>query len=187
MMLRAAAIAVVVLAASVAADPTVVLAHSGPPYPIVTDQAAGPYSVSIWTDPDTTDDERAAGQFWVVLEAAERGRPIPDDTRATVAIRPLDREGAVLSGTAEPVDGAIERQFVALRMDHEGRFGVEVSVQGTLGRGTVESEVEATYDLRPSPLTLAFYLIPFLALGALWTRVLLRRRRPRRPRRQSHG
>ena len=176
MMRRAAVPLAALVLAVVGFDRAFVHAHSGPPYPIVSDRVAGPYSVSIWTDPDTTDDDRAAGQFWVVLEPAARGGSIPLDTRATVTIRPLDREGAALSAPAEPVEGAVERQFVALRMDHEGRFGVEVSVEGTLGRGVVESEVEATYDLRPPPITLAFYLLPFVAIGALWMRVLLRRR-----------
>ena len=26
--------------------------HSGPPFPILSDKAAGPYLISIWTDPD---------------------------------------------------------------------------------------------------------------------------------------
>src|SRR6185436_15623277 len=29
-----------------------VQAHSGPPFPIVTDQSAGAYKVTVWTDPD---------------------------------------------------------------------------------------------------------------------------------------
>src|SRR4051812_31418996 len=32
-------------------------AHSGPPFPIVTDQQAGAYRVTVWTDPDATDDQ----------------------------------------------------------------------------------------------------------------------------------
>jgi hypothetical protein len=175
-MRRAVPIAAFLLA-GIGSDRAPARAHNGPPYPIVTNRVTGPYSVSIWTDPDTTDDDRAAGQFWVILETAARGGSIAADTRATVAIRPLDRAGATLSGRAEPVDGAVERQFVALRMDHEGRFAVEVSVEGPLGRGTVESAVEATYDSRPPPFTLAVYLLPFVAVGALWVRVLLRRRR----------
>ena len=38
-------------------------AHNGPPYPIVSNQISGPYSISVWTDPDTTDDGTPAGQF----------------------------------------------------------------------------------------------------------------------------
>ena len=49
-------------------------AHSGPPYPIVTERAVGRYVVSIWTEPDATDDRSAGGQFWVVFHEAD-GRP----------------------------------------------------------------------------------------------------------------
>ena len=28
--------------------------HAGPPFPIVEDRSVGPYTVSIWTDPDAT-------------------------------------------------------------------------------------------------------------------------------------
>ena len=34
-------------------------AHDGPPYPIVSNQVLGAYRISVWTDPDTTDDGTA--------------------------------------------------------------------------------------------------------------------------------
>ena len=58
---------------------------------------------------------------------------IPAATQASVAIRPLDREGPTREGRAEPVNGSVTRQFVALLMDHEGPFGVRVTVDGPLG------------------------------------------------------
>src|SRR5690349_11751219 len=51
--------------------------HSGPPFPIMSDQAAGPYVVSIWTDPDTTDDGSAGGQFWTRVHPAADGVQLP--------------------------------------------------------------------------------------------------------------
>ena len=158
---------------------TVTEAHSGPPFPIVSDRIAGAYRISIWTDPDTTDDGTPGGQFWVVLEGADRTRAIPAETHATVTIRPLDREGSAREGRTEPVDHAVTRQFVALPMDHEGPFSVRVTIDGPLGRASVDSQVDATYDLRPSRGLLAVYLLPFVLLGALWVKVLLRRRRRR--------
>ena len=70
-------------------------AHDGPPYPIVSDRVLGPYRLSIWTDPDTTDDGTAGGQFWVRLNSSRAGSALPADTRARVAIRPVGRAGAV--------------------------------------------------------------------------------------------
>lgn len=162
---------VAVIAASVS-----VRAHSGPPFPIVTSQAAGTYDVAIWTDPDATDDAVAGGQFWVVLQPRGGAADIPAGTRVRVAIRALDRPGPELIAAAAPVDGLVSRQFAALRMDHEGRFAVRVEVDGPLGRAEVTSAVDATYDLRPPPVLFLVYLLPFVALGLIWVKLLRRRR-----------
>jgi hypothetical protein len=157
-----------------------IAAHDGPPFPIVSTRTAGPYTISVWTDPDTTDDGTAGGQFWVTLEAAGGGT-VPAGTIATVSIRPLDRSGPPLEERTAPVGRDAGRQFAALVMDHEGRFAVRVIVDGPAGRAQVEGEVAATYDLRPAPGLVLVYLFPFVALGALWVKVLLRRRRAAQP------
>jgi hypothetical protein len=171
--LRFAVVAVVAATVSVRA-------HSGPPFPIVSSQIAGPYDVAIWTDPDATDDAVAGGQFWVVLRPRDGAAAIPAGTRVTVAIRATDRPGPELTAVAVPVDGLMSRQFAALRMDHEGRFAVRVAVDGPLGRAEVRSAVEATYDLRPPPVLFLVYLLPFVALGLVWVKLLRRRRALRR-------
>jgi hypothetical protein len=132
--------------------------------------------VSIWTDPDTTDDGTAGGQFWVLLED-RAGKAPPVGTVSTVSITPLSRPGAgELTAAAEPVDSDPGRQFAALVMDHEGLFHVRVDVDGPLGAASVTTEVEATYDTRPAPIMLFIYMVPFVLLGLLWFRVLRRRR-----------
>jgi len=131
--------------------------------------------VSIWTDPDTTDDGSPGGQFWVMLQAG--GAAPPADTHVRLSIRPLDRPGRTLSETAVPVDGDRGNQYVELVMDHEGRFAVHAAIDGTAGHGEVASEVEATYDLRPPPLLLLLYLLPFALVAFLWVKLLARRRR----------
>lgn len=152
-------------------------AHDGPPFPIVSTAPVGPYELSVWTDPDTTDDGTPGGQFWVMLRAARAGAALPPDTRAVVTIRPLDRPGDALTSRAEPVGGDPGRQFAALVMDHEGRFAVHVAVSGALGEAAVNAEVDATYDLRPPPVLMALYVLPFVAVGLLWLKLLVRRRR----------
>src|SRR5678815_2995007 len=69
-MIRRALEAIVCGAVLLAALEATVAAHSGPPFPIVSNRALGAYSVSIWTDPDTTDNGKPAGQFWIELEPA---------------------------------------------------------------------------------------------------------------------
>jgi hypothetical protein len=154
-------------------------AHSGPPFPIVTDASLGPYVVSIWTDPDATDDGAAGGRFWIVIGPSTTGATLPADTRATVRVTPSSQPASVsakASAQTEPVRGDITNQFAAVVMDHEGPYAVHVEVTGSLGRAAIESMVDATYDLRPAPYMLIWYLVPFLLAGGLWTRLLLRRR-----------
>jgi len=153
-------------------------AHAGPPYPIVSNQVLGVYRISVWTDPDTTDDGSAGGQFWVMIDPAAAGGSVPPQVNALVTIRPLDREGVPVTAPALPMSGDMTRRFAALSMDHEGRFAVRVDVEsGGTGRVSVDAEVQATYDLRPSRLLLAVYLLPFVLAGSLWTMLLIRRRR----------
>jgi hypothetical protein len=171
----------VVLAALMMAGAATASAHDGPPYPIVSDHAVGAYLISVWTDPDTTDDGSSGGQFWVTVDPRNESVALPADTRAQVSIAPLDREGPAQSGWSEPVRGDVSRQFVALVMDHEGRFNVRVAIDGPLGPAKVAAEVEATYDLRPPPILLALYVVPFLLVGFLWLKLLLRRRRAEAP------
>jgi hypothetical protein len=154
-------------------------AHSGPPFPIVSDRVAGAYQISIWADPDATDDRSAAGKFWVTLQAvdpARAGRTIPVGTRVDVVIKPLDRNDGEVSARAEPIDGEAARQFVALVMDHEGPFGVRVTIDGMLGRAEVQASTDATYDLRPRPILIVIFVLPFLLVRFVWGKLLIKRR-----------
>jgi hypothetical protein len=147
------------------------LGHAGPPIPLVSNRIVGPYKVSVWADPDSTDDGTAAGRFWITF-----GTPPPPGTRVQVAIWPLDRAGATIEATAQSETRNAAQWFSALVMDHEGRFQVRVTIDGSLGPATVDAEVDATYDLRPSPGLVVVYLVPFIAVGFLWLKLLLRRR-----------
>jgi hypothetical protein len=164
-----AAVALVVFAARLQA-------HSGPPFPILSDRVAGPYRVGIWTDPDATDDGTLGGQFWITLEQAATGGAVPGATRARVFLQALDRQAPEQSAATEPVAGDVGNQFAALLMDHEGPFAVRVEIDGPLGATQVTSRADATYDLRPAPYMLVWYLAPFLLAAVLWTRLLLKRR-----------
>ena len=164
------------LAAAILSASMLLHAHDGPPYTIVSEQLAGAYVISVWTDPDTTDDGSPGGQFWVRLHTGAAKAPVPEGTRATVAVRPLERVGPERSASAAPVRGDVTNQFAAVLMDHEGRFAVHVAVDGPLGSAAVAGTVDATYDLRPAPTLLLVYLVPFLLVGFLWGRLLLRRR-----------
>jgi hypothetical protein len=160
-------------------------AHSGPPFPIVTDAVRGPYTISIWTDPDTTDNGTPAGQFWIVIASSTKGTRLPAETRATLSVQPSalpsPSQATVQSARTEPVRGDVANQFGAVLMDHEGPYTVHIEVTGPMGVASIDAMVQATYDLRPPPYMLVWYLFPFLIAGFLWTRLLLRRRAGLRP------
>jgi hypothetical protein len=166
----------VLVAVVLCASPVVVFAHAGPPFPLISDRVAGRYQVSIWTDPDATDDGSAGGQFWVMIRLLD-GSPLPPDTRAVVTIRPAGRPSSAQSVPALAVDGDLSRQFAALLMDHEGPYLVEAMIMGSHGKAVLEARVDATYDLRPARWLLGLYLLPFLAVGFLWLKLLISRRR----------
>jgi hypothetical protein len=129
--------------------------------------------MSVWTDPDTTDDRTPGGQFWVTFNsdsASGPGRAV----RVTITATPL-RGGPEQS--VEAVADGSGSHFGALVLDHEGRFRIDVRARGAQGEGDVSAEVDATYDLRPAPFVAVLYAVPFVLAGALWVRLLLRRRR----------
>ena len=155
-----------------------VQAHSGPPFPIVSNQTSGAYTISVWTDPDSTDDGSAGGQFWVTVRPAGGAATLPADTRIDVTLtaarsaRPAGDRAA--PSRLRPIPS---QRFAALVMDHEGRFRVRVTIDGPLGAAAVEADVDATYDTRPAPAMIAVYLLPFVLVGFLWIKLLWRRRR----------
>ena len=178
--MRCARLFIVAVAVAVLAAQHGLHAHSGPPFPIVTDAVRGPYTISIWTDPDATDNGAAGGQFWIVLAPSTKNGALTADTRAVVSVRPSAPASVsstvVQAARTEPVRGDITNQFGAVVMDHEGRYDVRVDVSGSMGPASVDGMVDATYDLRPPPYMMLWYLAPFLMAGFLWTRLLLRRR-----------
>jgi hypothetical protein len=143
-------------------------AHSGPPFPIVSDKTVHSYKVSVWTDPDVTDDETRAGRFWVTVS--------PAASSVVVSVKPLDRAGETKAAAAQAVNGDAQRYFTSLRLDHEGRFGVHVEIDGSRGPAVVDAYTDATYDLRPRRALTILFVLPFVLVGFVWGKLLLKRR-----------
>jgi hypothetical protein len=138
----------------------------------MTDHTAGAYKVTIWTDPDATDDQTAAGRFWVTVT--------PAAPSVVVTIHPSDGKTVERSAPAAPVNGDNQRRYVALLMDHEGRYGVHVTIDGPSGSAAVDTYTDATYDLRPRPILTVLFVLPFLLIGFVWGKLLIKRRQLRR-------
>jgi len=157
-------------------------AHEGPPFPILVDQRIGSMLVSVWTDPDI-----GTGTFFVVLEPADGGT-LPDDVDVEVGVMPVSGRLAEVRYPAEPQQvryGA--RYYTEVQFDHGEWWKVRVLLRSVAGTGELTAEVEATPDGTIGPISLVVYLLPFLAVGFLWLKAVLRRRGPTYSRRPEHG
>jgi len=140
----------------------------------MVDQAAGPYKVSIWGDPDV-----GIGTFYIILESIE-GQPLPEDIDVELGVQPVDGrlEEAHYAAAREDVRGRVQYKAEA-PFDREELWRVRFTMQSSLGNGEISSDVEVTppgygrWDL-------LLYIFPFVAIGLLWLRAVLRGRSRRR-------
>jgi hypothetical protein len=141
-------------------------AHEGPPFPIVVDQKVDPYVVSIWTDPDV-----GTALFFVIVNAPN----LPADLRVQLGVQPATgRLAEVFYPTVrEELQG--QTQYRAeVHLDAEELWRVRVRLESAAGNAETLATVEATppgygrWDL-------LVYLLPFLAIGVLWSIALVRR------------
>ena len=146
-------------------------AHEGPPYPIIVDKSLGPSVASVWADPDV-----GTGTFFVILEPTQGGT-LPDEMKVEIGVRPADGRlaEAVHAAEREGVRGRV--QFKAeVPFDAEGPWHVRVMLQSASGGGEVSTDVEVT----PPGLgrwDLLIYLLPFVAVGVLWLRAVIAKRK----------
>lgn len=138
-----------------------VSAHSGGPSPVLLGARAGPYTLSVFADPDT-------GQGVILAEVDVNGQPAPDGTSVTVYVRPDDNhapESAHVATREKPLFGR-ERFVARVPFDAEGVWHVRLVVDGPAGHG----EVNFSLTVTPPGFNFARFLclVPLLALGALW-------------------
>ena len=165
-MRRAPCLLLLLLAGSLPA-----LAHQGPPFPILVDQKVGPYVASVWSDPDI-----GTATFFVVLEVP-KGRRLPAQTTVRIGVQPVTRRLPEVFYDAEPQpvdEGA--RYLAKIQFDKGEMWHVRTVLSGSEGGGEMNTEVEATPDGILGPLGSLVYAFPFLAVGFLWLKAVLRRR-----------
>jgi len=145
-------------------------AHEGPPFPIIVDQIAGPYVVSVWSDPDI-----GTGTFFVVLEPGDGTLAVVRNVR--IGVRPISGRLDEVIYEAEPQSvryGA--RYYTEVEFDQGEMWSVRIIIEGEDGGGELLAEVEATPDGTIGPIGLILYLLPFLAVGYLWIKAALRKK-----------
>jgi hypothetical protein len=149
-------------------------AHEGPPYPIFVDKNVGPYLVSVWADPDV-----GTGTFFIVAEPSQGGARL-NEIEVEVCVRPAGGRLAEACYKAERNSVRDVAQYkIGVPFDKQELWHVRVIVRSTLGEGEAAADVEAT----PPGLgrwDLLLYLFPFVAVGFLWLRAVIRGRSRRR-------
>ena len=160
----------VLLAVARLACPPPASAHVGAPYPVLLEEAIGPYTASALADPDV-----GTGTFYVLLTAGADDPP-PVGTQVTVWVEPEDGHSPPRTYQAERQDTRYGERYVAeVPFDAEGAWRVQLLIDGPLGPGETSFVVKVT----PSGigwLATLVCLLPFLLLGALWLRGSLRQR-----------
>src|SRR5258705_5160783 len=98
-----------------------VLAHDGPPFPIIADKSVGPCVVSVWTDPDVGE-----STFFVIVNALPGG-VIPSDLKVKIGIRPASARLAEVLYPAQREDqgGQVQYRTVAF-LDKQEIWNVRV-------------------------------------------------------------
>lgn len=140
-------------------------AHVGPPFPIITDQRVGPCVISLWTHPDI-----GTGSFWVMVDPAPGGS-VPKDVKVQIAIQPIDHRIPEVIYDTQSDNRPSQVQFsnTTVPFDRDEVVKVRVLLQSAAGNGEASAQVEIT----PTAFgrwDLLFYLLPFLAVAALWYR-----------------
>jgi hypothetical protein len=150
--------------------PTTAKAHDGPPFALVVDQKAGPYVVSVWTDPDV-----GTGTFFVIVNTPQ-GASVPADLKVQVAVQPASGRLAEVSYPAERENLRDQLQYKALvQFDAQELWRVRVSINSAMGSGEIAATVEPT-PIGLGRWDLLIYLAPFLMIGVLWVIVVVRKR-----------
>jgi hypothetical protein len=147
------------------------LAHNGPPFPIIENRRVGPVVISVWTNPDV-----GTGSFFVMVDRPSGGK-IPDDLKVDVAVQPLTGRlpEKHYSAWRENLRGQVEYKTL-VPFDAQEIWGVRVTLASAEGGGEAVANVEVT----PPGLgrwDMLLYLLPFLGVGFLWFKAVMRKRR----------
>jgi len=129
--------------------PRSVQAHGGGT-PQLINTEAGPYWVSVWTDPDPI----RVGGFHVTVAVAEAPEPgastqeagdLVLDAAVRVRVEPVSQGGETLVAAATH-DNAVNKLFYEadLTLPAEGRWHVDILVDGVTGAGNASFDIEAS-------------------------------------------
>lgn len=137
--------------------------HHAPPARIITDQQAGPWTISLWAQ-----QHMETERFFVTVRPPSV-TTIPDDLKVEVGIRPADRNSPVTfyPAKSESPDG----QYTAeMPFDPGQSWQVRVRLQSSQGVNEIATYI-GTAPPGPGQWQLLLYSLPFLSVGGIWFRV----------------
>jgi hypothetical protein len=141
-------------------------AHLGPPYPIMQDRKVGPFTVSVWANPDT-----GLGSFFVVIDPP-KGSVVPREMKVQVAVQPVSGRLPQKAYDAWRENLRDRVEFKAdVPFDKEEEWRVRILLTSTEGSGEADTNVQVT----PPGLgrwDLLLFALPFLGVGLLWFKAM---------------
>jgi hypothetical protein len=108
---------------------------------------------------------------------AHQGQTLPAKTTVRIGVQPVTRRLPEVFYDAEPQpvdEGA--RYLAKIQLDKGEMWHIRTVLSGAEGGGEMNTEVEATPDGILGPVGSLVYAFPFLAVGLLWIKAVLRRR-----------
>ena len=148
------------------------MAHRGAPSAIFRDQRVGPYVASVWTDPEV-----GSGPLYVVVEPAT-GVTFTQPSTVRVGIAPVSGRVPEVVREAHPMRVRRGARFMTdVVFDRAEPWNLRVVIDGSAGGGQLTSQVETVPNVSTGPFVLVLSLLPFLAVGGLWWRAAVIRRR----------
>jgi len=153
-------------------------AHEGPPFPVLVDEPAAPWSISVWADPDV-----GLGTFYVQLKPLA-GHVIPEDTAVSVHVAPADGRIAETDWEAE-----LERARDEDDPDSFDQYTAKIEfptrefwlVRVVVQSDSADARAENVLRVEVTPpgygaIDLVLYLWPFAIVAWFWIKAMGRRR-----------
>ena len=138
------------------------IAHNGPPFPMISEQRMGRCTVSLWTHPDV-----GAGTFFVVVSPAS-GMRIPKDITFEIGVLPKSgRLPEKLYSTTRQEESGQTRYYARVPFDKEELWRVNLYMRSSAGSGEISGDVQVT-PAGFGQWDLLFFSSPFLGIGLLW-------------------
>jgi hypothetical protein len=140
-------------------------AHIGPPYPIFENRKIGNLTVSVWSNPDV-----GTGSFFIMIDPP-KGATVPADLKVQVIVQPVSGRlpEARYDAWREQLRNRVE--FKAdVPFDKEETWRICIVLAGAQVSGETSVDVPVTPAL--GRWSLLFFLLPFLAIAALWLRAM---------------